>query len=145
MAKLSRAKFNSVFICRVYNSTFFEEGSLLERSNQTPGNPAVSAGVIPEIEGLENMNGERSVEAEIRSFIAQKFPGAKKLKLSDDTRLLQSGIIDSLGILDVVAFIEQSLLISVSDDELTPDNFDSIRSLISFVDKKRVSAKVPAA
>jgi acyl carrier protein len=78
----------------------------------------------------------------IRSFILDKFPAAKKRLISDDLSLLESGIVDSLGVLDVVGFLEQTFKIKVEDDELTPDNFSSIRCLVSFVATKVAEAGV---
>jgi acyl carrier protein len=72
----------------------------------------------------------------IRSFIVQNFPGAKKRAFNDDLQLLQSGIIDSLGVLNVVGFLEETYKIRIDDDELSPDNFSSVRSLVSFVQRK---------
>jgi len=78
-----------------------------------------------------------SPSSEIRSFIAQKFPAARKKPISDNTQLLESGIIDSLAILDVVAFLERSFQITVSDEELTPENFANINCMSTFVESKQ--------
>jgi acyl carrier protein len=90
------------------------------------------------------MSGENTIKEPIRLFIIQKFPAARKRRLQDDMPLLESGIVDSLGILDVVAFLETSFLIQVSDDELTPDNFGNINCLTSFVEKKKTPIEVSA-
>lgn len=74
---------------------------------------------------------------QIRRFVLSKFPLAKKRGVSDDENLLDSGIVDSLGILDLVSFIEQEFNVTVSDDELVPENFKSIRSLAAFVQRKQ--------
>ena len=73
----------------------------------------------------------------IRSFIVKKFPAARKKVLGDDTPLLDTGIIDSLGILDIVAFLECSFNITVLDDELTPENFATISNICYFIGQKR--------
>jgi acyl carrier protein len=78
-----------------------------------------------------------SINSRIRSFIFQKFPVAKKRSISDDAPLLGSGIIDSLGTLTVVNFLEESFAIKISDEELTPDNFACINSLVRFVELKK--------
>jgi acyl carrier protein len=82
---------------------------------------------------MSDINGPRS---SIRTFILEKFPTAKNRGLSDDLPLLESGIIDSLGVLDVVGFLEQTFRIKIDDDELTPDNFANIRRLVAFVESK---------
>jgi acyl carrier protein len=50
---------------------------------------------------------------------------------------LDSGIVDSLGILDLVAFLESELSLTISDDELLPENFRSIEGISRFVEHKR--------
>lgn len=90
------------------------------------------------------MSGDgNSVNSRIRTFVVQNFPAARKRAMDDDVPLLASGIVDSLGVLDLVAFIEQSFMIQVSDDELTPDNFANIGTMSSFVEKKRSEVRVP--
>jgi acyl carrier protein len=74
--------------------------------------------------------------SQIRSFILEKFPAARKRALSDDLPLLESGIIDSLGVLDVVGFLQRTFNIKIEDEELTPDNFGNIKCMASFVEHK---------
>jgi acyl carrier protein len=56
--------------------------------------------------------------------------------LKDDASLLEEGIMDSTGVLDLVAFIEESFSIRVEDEELIPENLDSVDRLVAFVEKK---------
>lgn len=72
----------------------------------------------------------------IVSFIVEKFPLARKRPIVHEDNLLESGIIDSLGILDLVSFLEQEFGIMVGDDELIPENFESVDRLSSFVERK---------
>lgn len=74
---------------------------------------------------------------QIRSFVLAKFPLAKKRGLTNNDNLLDSGIVDSLGILDLVSFVEQEFHITVADDELIPENFQSLDSITAFVENKR--------
>ena len=74
------------------------------------------------------------VSAKIREFIAGHFPLARKV--SDEDRLLGSGVLDSLGILEVVTFIEREFGITIADEELTPENFQSVSRLAAFVKNK---------
>jgi acyl carrier protein len=90
------------------------------------------------------MKEGNSIDTRIRAFVVQKFPAARKRAINDDLPLLESGIIDSLGVLDVVAFLEQSFTIKISDEELTPDNFASIKCMAAFVEKKRKQIEVSA-
>ena len=85
-----------------------------------------------------------STEAHIQSFILRQFPVARKRKLDASTPLLESGVIDSQGVLEVVAFLEQTFGIQISDEELVPENFASIRCLASFVTRKFAPREVSA-
>ena len=69
----------------------------------------------------------------IREFVLQKFPLARKRKIANCDRLLESGIIDSLGVLEIVAFLQQELSVAVADEDLTPENFQSIECMAQFV------------
>ena len=72
----------------------------------------------------------------IRAFVLERFPLARQTGLEDDRSLLDSGVIDSLGILELVDFMMAEFDIPIDDDDLTPENFDSIRSLAAFVESK---------
>jgi acyl carrier protein len=60
--------------------------------------------------------------------------------VSNDEPLLTNGLIDSLGILEVVSFVENEFGIVVSDEDLLPENFGSIHSLSNFVHEKTTGA-----
>ena len=77
------------------------------------------------------------VRSAIRIYIQERFPAAGSTDLLDDLSLLDSGIVDSMGILDLVVFIEQEYGIVASDDELVRENFDSISALHTFIQAKR--------
>jgi acyl carrier protein len=79
---------------------------------------------------------QETVKTKLMSFIFEKFPLARKKNMNDTSLLLQSGIVDSLGILELVAFIEQEFGITISDDELLPENFQTLEALTSFVQAK---------
>src|SRR5688500_17196372 len=80
-----------------------------------------------------------ATDARIREFILGKFPIAKQRGGSDDDPLLRSGILDSLGILEVVSFLESEFDIVVADEELVPESFETIATIARFVDRKRAS------
>lgn len=75
----------------------------------------------------------------IRDFVFEKFPIARKRQLKDSDELLESGIVDSLGILDVVAFLESEFGLTVSDEDLLPENFRSIERIAQFAQERRGS------
>jgi acyl carrier protein len=77
-----------------------------------------------------------AVIEQIRTFLIKNFPTARTRRVSDDEPLIANGIVDSLGILEVVAFLEQEWQVTVSDEELLPENFQSIESLAAYVQRK---------
>lgn len=78
-----------------------------------------------------------SITPAIREFIARNFLFSDKgFHYSDEASFLEEGIIDSLGIIELVAFVEKTFGISVADSELLPINFDSVSKLSSFVTSK---------
>ena len=79
------------------------------------------------------------VAASVRTFIQTHFPATRGRNLRNDESLLESGIIDSLGVLDLVSFIESEFDVSVIDDDLTPENFQTIDRMTVFVATKRNS------
>lgn len=66
-------------------------------------------------------------------------------KLSDGASFLEAGILDSTGILEIILFIEESFGVKVLDDEMTPDNLDSIDALVAFVARKQAATAEGAA
>lgn len=78
-----------------------------------------------------------STQARIRDFILNQFPLARKRSIGDADPLLSNGILDSLGILEVVAFVEREFEITVADEELVPESFESIERVARFVEEKR--------
>ena len=79
----------------------------------------------------------QSIEQEIRQFITDNFLfGELEANLSNDDSLLEHGIIDSTGVLELVAFLEDRYEIQIPDSELVPTNLDSINCLIQFVNRK---------
>jgi acyl carrier protein len=81
----------------------------------------------------------QNTTSKIKTFLAQHFPMTKNV--SNDEPLLANGLIDSLGILEVVSFVENEFGIVVSDEDLLPENFGSIHSLTNFVHEKTIGAQ----
>jgi acyl carrier protein len=78
-----------------------------------------------------------SKHAEIRKFVVENFLfGQNDRQISDDQSFLESGIIDSTGVLELIGFLESNYGISIADDELVPANLDSVDRVASFVDGK---------
>jgi acyl carrier protein len=77
------------------------------------------------------------IESKIRRFVAQNYlhaPGADALPGTDS--FLEKGIIDSTGILEMIAFLESEFGVKVDDEELVPENLDSVDRLVAFVERK---------
>ncbi len=72
----------------------------------------------------------------IRTFIVENFLFGNDEKLANDTSFLDEGIIDSTGILELVSFIEEDFNIKVADDELVPENLDSINNVVAYLERK---------
>src|SRR5262245_36228406 len=79
----------------------------------------------------------RTMNRDIHRILMQLFPAARAARLGDHDDLLESGILDSVGILDLVAHLETTFGIAVTDDDLVPENFRSVASLAAFVQAKR--------
>jgi len=78
------------------------------------------------------------LQSEVKRFIVDNFLyGNEGEDLGPDTSLLKRGVIDSTGVLELVAFVEEQYGISVGDDELVPDNLDSISRITSFITRKQ--------
>lgn len=75
---------------------------------------------------------------QVRDFIVTNFLFGDAAKAPGDTEsLLQSGIVDSTGVLELVEFVEEDLGVPVADQETIPANLDSIRNIADFVERKR--------
>ncbi|GAB4167745.1 MAG: acyl carrier protein [Calditrichia bacterium] len=75
------------------------------------------------------------VKSEIKEFMKNNFMNYS-LEVSDETSLLENGIIDSTSILELISFVEEKFNLEVSDEEIIPENFDSVENLTLFVKKK---------
>jgi acyl carrier protein len=73
---------------------------------------------------------------EIRSFIVAFFLFGQSDDLADDASLLERGIIDSTGVLELVAYLEKTFHIKIENDELIPENLDSIDAIATFLEQK---------
>lgn len=79
----------------------------------------------------------------IITFIRENFIAARSLKeIKTDESLLDSGIIDSTGILELIMFLEEKFSITIEDDELTPENLDTIQNLVSFLSSKGIKYNI---
>ena len=79
---------------------------------------------------------EEQLRTEIRQFIESNFIFNKKKTLGDDESLIDSGVIDSTGVLELIAFLEQKFQVKFEDSELVAENFDSVSKIVRFIAKK---------
>ena len=80
------------------------------------------------------------IEPKIRAYIAENLLFSDNgFPYSDDTSFLQEGIVDLIGVMEVVTFIEGAFNITVDDHELIPDNLDSVAQLANFIRSKQAS------
>jgi acyl carrier protein len=78
--------------------------------------------------------------ATLREFIAENFLFRADADVSDSQSLLDSGVIDSTGVLELIAFLEQTYGIRVADEEIVPDNLDSVDNMTRYLSTKLAAA-----
>lgn len=81
------------------------------------------------------------IKDKVRAFIVENFLFEEDENLKEDTSFLENGIIDSTGILELVTFLEETYEFAVEDDELIPENLDSIANMENYIKKKQGSLK----
>ena len=85
-------------------------------------------------------------QSQIRQFILSNFLfTSDESKLKNDDSLLEQGIMDSTGVLELVAFLESEFGVKVKDDELLPENLDSVDQISAFVARKQASVPTTVA
>ena len=72
----------------------------------------------------------------IRDFIVENFLFGEDNGFTEETSFLESGMVDSTGILEIINFLEETYHIVVEDNELIPENLDSLKNLDRFLNKK---------
>lgn len=80
------------------------------------------------------------LEPKIRTFITTNFYVPDGDSLAADASLLDKGIVDSTGVLEVISFLESEFGIQVGDDEMVAENLDSIARITAFVQRKKAAA-----
>ncbi len=81
---------------------------------------------------------DQEIKSKIRDFIVENFLFGSADELNDDSSFLDGGIIDSTGVLELVEFLEEDFSISIDDEELIPENLDSINNVAAFLKTKGV-------
>lgn len=84
---------------------------------------------------------DQTVADQVRRFIAETILFSDDgFSYSDDASFLDEGIIDSTGVVELVLFVEETYNFQVSDDDIVPDNFDTVNSLVRYIETNTNSA-----
>jgi acyl carrier protein len=75
-------------------------------------------------------------EEQIRDFLTNNFIFDQSIQLGPDDSLMENGVVDSTGILEVIMWVESNFGIHVEDNEVLPDNFDSIKNIADYARRK---------
>ena len=79
-----------------------------------------------------------AVEQKVREYILENYLFTDdQSTLKNEDSFLKKGIIDSTGILEVIYFIEEDFAIKVNDEEMVPENLDSVKNIVKFIEKKQ--------
>ena len=84
---------------------------------------------------------QMEIQSRVRRFIAANFYVRDEISLDDDRSLLDQGIVDSTGVLEVIAFIEGEFGVQVADEEMLPQNLDSIVRIAAYIARKQEQAR----
>ncbi len=89
-----------------------------------------------------NQANSDAVERDLRDFLsANYFLGEDPSQLAASSSLIEAGLIDSTGVLELVGYLEEQFSIRITNDELLPENLDSIENIVGFVERKRRSGQ----
>lgn len=88
------------------------------------------------------MQTKSDIRDALREFVFTQFPVARKRAVGDADSLLEQGIIDSMGVLEIVGFMETEFEIVLSDDEMLSEHFRSINSMVDLIEQKRAGGAV---
>jgi acyl carrier protein len=81
------------------------------------------------------------VKRQLRQLVAENFLADSSI-IRDDDSLMEAGVIDSAGVLTLILLLEEHFSVQVADDEVTPENLDSLKNLARFIAAKQVSADI---
>lgn len=80
-----------------------------------------------------------SIQNRVKTYVLENFLFSDNgYELAEDASFLEEGIVDSTGVLELVMFVEEAFNIAVEDEEIVPENFDSIGQLTAYIRRKAV-------
>lgn len=75
-----------------------------------------------------------TLNADLATFIQKHLVGDDRgIAIADDTPLIEKGIVDSIGLMQIVAYLEERVGVRVSDDDVIPDNFETVTAIVQLV------------
>jgi acyl carrier protein len=84
----------------------------------------------------ENEHRSKEVRSALRTFIVESFYFDDEATLTDEASFIGSGVMDSTGIMELVAFVEERFGVKIQDSEILPENLDSVNAVESFIRRK---------
>jgi acyl carrier protein len=83
----------------------------------------------------------QDVKNTVRQFLLDNFVMGGGVTIADDTSFMEDHILDSTGFIELITFIEETFGLTVDDEEMLPENFDSLANIEGYVARKRAPAK----
>ena len=78
------------------------------------------------------------ITTQIRNYLEEKYLSTRKgIQLNDNTLLLEEKVIDSVGVLELLLFVEETFRIEVPEEDISPEHFGTIRKLALYIDSKK--------
>lgn len=84
----------------------------------------------------------QDVKGQVRKFLLDNFVMGGDVEIRDETSFMEGHILDSTGFIELITYIEETFAVKVEDEEMVPENFDSLRNIEAYVARKRAA---PAA
>jgi acyl carrier protein len=84
----------------------------------------------------------QDVKAMVRRFLLDSVVMAGDVEIGDETSFMEEHILDSTGFIELVSFVEETFGVTVEDEEMLPENFDSLRNIDDFLARKRAARAV---
>jgi len=78
---------------------------------------------------------------EIRDYLLSQRPSEEITEFTDGDSLLESGVLDSMAMVGLIAHLEETYEIAVDEDDMTPENFDSVDAIVSYVRQKQAEGE----
>ncbi len=85
---------------------------------------------------------EQTIERFIQDNLLQ---GKKRKAITLDDPLVSSGVLDSLWMLRLIGFIEETMGVTIDDGDVTPENFETIRKILTFIERKKSGSELPTS